>query len=224
VTVLGREWRRWATLFWIALCIAGCAGSDENDLAGRKFMLQSTIGDTPVAGAPISLEFQQRQIRVRGGCNQIDVDYSVCDGRLCSTGYSITALGRDAERHAQDDSLVSFFRSKPSFRLDGDELTVKGLGVTLLFLDREVADPDRPLMGTLWEIRIFLEGGAGGGSTVDAHPTVTFNQDGTWETRNTCGEGGGGVHRHRDHPHPFRKRPMPMTLARALTPSRSAEY
>jgi heat shock protein HslJ len=40
--------------------------------------------------------------------------------------------------------------SKPTVAVDGDTLTITADGATVTLVDKEVADPDRPLEGTTW--------------------------------------------------------------------------
>jgi heat shock protein HslJ len=42
--------------------------------------------------------------------------------------------------------------SKPSWRLNGDELTLTSGGTTITLLDRKIAEPDFPLDGIRWKV------------------------------------------------------------------------
>jgi heat shock protein HslJ len=70
----------------------------------------------------------------------------------------MTELGCDPEREAQDAWLADFLTSSPTADLAGDELTLRSDTVTITLLDQEVADPDRPLVGTTWRIDTVIAG------------------------------------------------------------------
>ena len=52
----------------------------------------------------------------------------------------------------QDTWLSAVLTSRPTVALDGDTLTLTADGAVITFVDREVADPDRPLEGTTWNV------------------------------------------------------------------------
>ena len=71
-----------------------------------------------------------------------------------------TEMGCDPELQAQDEWLMEFLQRSPSWTLDGDRLTLTAGGTEIVLLDREVADPDRPLEGTRWLVDTVISGEA----------------------------------------------------------------
>ena len=68
-------------------------------------------------------------------------------------------------------------------------LVLTGQGATLVFLDRELADPDRGLTGRLWTIDSLVDAQAVSNVPAGVVPTVTFGDDGTLTLEagcNTC--------------------------------------
>jgi heat shock protein HslJ len=61
----------------------------------------------------------------------------------------------------------------------------------LVFLDREVADPDRPLTGRLWTVDTFIQGGAAGNFPLQSAPTLAFDEDGSLQVDSGCNTGSG---------------------------------
>ena len=55
---------------------------------------------------------------------------------------------RDQEEWLYD----KFLTSKPSWRLNGDELSLNSGGTTITLLDRKIAEPDFPLDGVRWKV------------------------------------------------------------------------
>ncbi|TCC56105.1 META domain-containing protein [Kribbella pittospori] len=74
------------------------------------------------------------------------------DGRLWIDGYFTTQQGCEPPLHAQDEWLTSFLVSKPSWHLNGDQLTLTSAGTTISLLDRKIAEHDFPLDGTRWKV------------------------------------------------------------------------
>src|SRR5690606_27062509 len=70
-------------------------------------------------------------------------------------------------------------------------VTFTGDDATLVFLDRELADPDRALVGQTWTITTFIQGDIASGGAYDPPPTVEFFDDGTFEFFTTCNDGEG---------------------------------
>jgi heat shock protein HslJ len=176
-------------LAWLAAC-----GGDtpvEESLDGRTFLLESSEGFEPVAGTTVRLSFREGSLGFSAGCNSHDGEYVVRDGILIMQNLSSTEIGCDAARHAQDMLLADFMTSMPQLRRDEDQLTLTGEEITLVFLDREVADPDRPLASTEWTIDTFIEGGAASNLPLASAPTLRFEEDGSWQVDTTCNTGAG---------------------------------
>jgi heat shock protein HslJ len=176
-----------APMSWKALILAlvsvALLGSDcrkrslTDRLDGREFLLDTAEGYEPVERTRIEVDFDGKQLSAYAGCNRIEGPFRVRDERLVSDELSQTEVGCEPALHTQDDWLAAFLSSRPRISLDGHELTLRGDEATLHFRDREVADPDRPLQGTLWSIDSYSEG-----ETLlsfgSRHPALTFRDDG----------------------------------------------
>jgi heat shock protein HslJ len=181
-----------------AAVIAGCtlAGTPPA-LDGRSFLSTSvTEGgeDRPlVAGTRIRLAFQGGNIGASAGCNTMSGAYRVVDGRLVVEGSGTTEIGCDPERHAQDDWLFGFLGARPTVRLAGNDLTLEAGDTIVRLLDREVAEPDLPLVGPTWTLDSIMVM-----DTVSSVPggvvaTLSFTPDGTVAIASGCNSGGGRV-------------------------------
>jgi heat shock protein HslJ len=168
----------------IALAVVACGNGGAGgtaELDGREFLSQSVDGHTLVAGTQVRLSFERREMRAVAGCNMLGAPYDVDDGRLVvrGDGMSMTDMGCDPPRHAQDEWLARFLQASPSIELVGDELTLSTADATLHLLDRVVADPDRPLVATRWRVDTLIDGDSAS-SVPPEHPvTLVFNDDGT---------------------------------------------
>lgn len=192
-----------AKLLTLVLCLSGLWSACSKDaqepteaLDGRMFLLVSADGFEPVEGTTPSVSFEGDQLSAYAGCNHLQSRYRVTDGRLALNGIGGTEIGCFGPRSGQDDWYGAFLTSRPRLELDGDELVLRGDEATLHFLDREVANPDRPLVATLWSVSAFVENGGvfGGGGPTGATiepATLRFSADGAVEVDTGCNQGQG---------------------------------
>jgi heat shock protein HslJ len=160
-------------------------------LVGHQYLLDSATRFTPVTGTQVQIQFSDTEFGLHAGCNSLGGDYSFCDGKLCIASFGTTDIGCQPDLQTQDTWLADFFTSKPELLRDGDQLTVKSSAATLLFLDREVANPDRPLTGRTWTVDTFISGGSASNRNLSMNPTLTFNDDGTFAVFSGCNNGSG---------------------------------
>lgn len=182
---------------WLAVLavVYACGDSSEPgpraQLDGRTFLLESAQGFSPVEGTAIRLSFDKSQISFYAGCNSFSGSYSSCGDALCVQELGSTEIGCAAPLQAQDQWLAEFMTSRPSSSLDGDRLTLSAADATLAFLDREVADPDRPLTGRVWTIDTLISGDAASNVPLQASPTVSFEDVGAVQVFTSCNRGSG---------------------------------
>jgi len=130
-----------SSLAAIVLLVAGCGGDEMDALVDRDFLLQSSQGFTPVSDTRVSLHFGKGEVGFHAGCNSHSGRLTIAGDTLVVDGFGSTAIGCDGPRHTQDAWLATFLTSRPTYSLNQDELTISGESATLVFLDREVADP-----------------------------------------------------------------------------------
>lgn len=170
-------------------------GDGSHALDGREFLLESADGFTPAPDTTVRIHFDedegQPSFGFYAGCNHHSGPYEVQDGRLVLLGFGSTEIGCGEPLSMQDRILSDFFRAGPELELEGDRLTFVGESATLAFIDREVADPDRPLTGRLWTVDTFITGDAATNLPLDEPPTVRFEQEGSVEVFSGCNTGAG---------------------------------
>jgi heat shock protein HslJ len=171
-----------------SVTIEGGGTSLEEALLDRSFLLESAVGYTPAPGTTISVSFGSEGFGFSAGCNSHFGEYTLCDGKLCIQGLGSTAIGCDAAHSAQDEWLATFFTSQPQIALDGDTLTFTGVAATLVFLDRELANPDRPLTGRVWTVDTIIDNGAASNVPVSTPPTLEFLDGGTLNVFSGCND------------------------------------
>lgn len=188
--------RRLATgLALVALLTAasGCATLAPT-LAGRAFLsVAVTDGGVAwplVAGTRIRLDFRATDMGASAGCNSIGGTYRIENGRLIFEGGSMTEMGCDPDRDAQDQWLIQLLASKPALRLTGDELVLESGSIVVRLLDRKVVEPDVALVGPTWTVESIINGDAVSSVPNGATATLVFNGDGTMTINAGCNQGG----------------------------------
>ncbi len=175
--------------------LLSCGDGGDAGLAGRTFLLESADGFSAVSGTTVRLSFSEDELSLSAGCNSMSGAYRVQGTKLVLSGLGSTEIGCEPALHAQDERLADFLEANPSFTLSGDRLELSAGDITLRFLDREQADPDRPLVDTHWEIDSYIENGGIGNAPASREPvstpTVHFAEDGTLHVQSTCNGGSG---------------------------------
>lgn len=185
--------------------LAGCGeqtvdGTDAatGTLAGRTFLSTGvTVDGTayPLApGSRITLTFTDGGISAQAGCNTMGADARVADGRLAVDGpLASTEMACDPALMAQDTWLADLLASGPTVALEGSTLTLTSGGTIITLLDREQADPDRPLVGTAWTLDGIVSGEAASSVPAGVTATLRLTDAGRMELTTGCNRGSGAV-------------------------------
>jgi heat shock protein HslJ len=177
----------------LAACSAAASGPP---LDGRTFLstrvLQAGVDRPLVPGTQIRLTFAgDGQLSASAGCNIFGGTYRVADGRLLVEGGGMTEMGCDEPRHAQDEWLFALLGAQPRVTLAGNELVLDQGAVQLGLLDREVAEPDLPLVGRLWTVVSVLSGDAVSSIPDGVVASLQFGADGQFQVATGCNQGSG---------------------------------
>lgn len=127
------------------LVLAACEARDADPLAGRTFIGTTVVEDGEdrplVAGTEISIAFRDGQVSASAGCNIFGGAYRIENGRLVVDGGSMTEMGCDDERSAQDEWVFAFLAAQPELRRTDNELELSTDGTVVTLIDREIAQP-----------------------------------------------------------------------------------
>ena len=181
----------------LALVAAACgddssSGADPTSppvlaIDGGTYLSTAVTGQTLVDGSRLTLFFDSERIGANAGCNSMGGSFTVEDGVLVVSDLATTEMFCDGLMD-QETWYSEFLTSKPTITQDGDTLTLASGDVTIEMLDREIADPDRPLEGTTWTIDSVITGDAVSSGMVTGSITLA---DGTATIDTGCNTGSG---------------------------------
>ena len=174
------------------------SGGMAAKLAGQEYWSTSVTEagvERPVEGvgalpgsARITLVFEGDQIRATATCNTLNAAYTVEANRLLLREIGSTQKNCVSPVWEQDEWLQRVLASGPSLVLDGHRLTLSSGTTVIEMLDRAVADPDRPLAGTQWDLDSVVRG-----ALVSSPPMpnawMVLTDDGTTTWRITGSDG-----------------------------------
>lgn len=185
---------RKGSVLGLLLVLAGCAvqgaSAPPGGPWGRTF-LSTAASRELVPGTRIELRFDDGRLSVRAGCNHIGGGTRIERDRLVVGELETTNMGCDPPRHDQDSWVAEFLRAGPAVHLSGNELVLEGAGIRIAFTDREVADPDRPLAGTVWTVDTLISGQTAASVPAGVRAFLSFAADGTVSGSGGCNQLGG---------------------------------
>lgn len=177
--------------------LLGCAGAPPAAIAGRDFLSTAISVDGAakalVPGTRIRLSFRDGDLGASAGCNLMSGSYALAGGRLAVDGLGMTEMGCDPQRHAQDEWLAAFLTSGPTVSLEGDDLLLTGAGIAIRLADRRVADPDVPLVGTVWTVDSIIVFDGVSSVPQGVFATLQLRPDGGFDVATGCNQGSGRV-------------------------------
>jgi heat shock protein HslJ len=192
-----KAWRLVALALLVATACGSRAGSGGTELNGRTYLsIAVTENGAPrplVTGTRIRLTFDQdgRRIAANAGCNHLGGQARIDAGRLVVTDLATTDMGCDRPRHDQDEWLGKLLLASPSITLTGTELVLATPTAELRLQDREVADPDRPLVGTKWVVDTLIDKDVASSIPQGAAAHLTLAADGSLAGSPGCNTMGG---------------------------------
>ena len=160
-------------------------------LEGRTFLSTVADGRVLVAGARVRLSFQGGTIGASGGCNSMSGGYVIDGDRLVVGQLATTEMACEPALMDQDRWLADLLGGA-TIALVGDTLTLAKDGVLLTLVDREVADPDRPLIGTRWVVDGLVSREAVSSVPAGVVAALTFAAERV-DVEAGCNRGGGAV-------------------------------
>lgn len=170
------------------ITVSACDADDGDPLAGRSFVSEEVGGNPPLPDATIYLGFERGEVNFDAACNAHFAPYEVEGDKLTITTeyFGATEIGCDAPRHEQDSWFADFLLQSPTFELNEARLTLSAENTAITFVDREVAFPDQPLKGTVWNLEAFISMNTVGFPASWPDTPLVFAEDGTFSIDMGC--------------------------------------
>lgn len=175
---------------------AASTGGSGGSPVGKSYLsVQVTEDGKPKELAPntrLRLDFRDGgNLGFHAGCNQMSGEVSLDGGTVTMKQYGSTEMACP-DRQAQEAWLAKLLTDSPSWKLEGDTLTLTKASTTVVLEDRKIVEPDLPIAGTKWTVDGVLAGQA-----VEHFPGMAaahFTIEGDRITGSTgCNEFGGPV-------------------------------
>lgn len=175
-------------------------GDDDLDSIEGEYLATEVTEDGArrelVPDTQIRLTLQDGTLGVNAGCNSIGGEYALVDGVLEAGAMSMTEMGCDEPRMAQDQWIAEFLSSSPTLTAVEEGFTLATDTTSITFVDASVVEPDVELVGTTWVVDTFIDGAGpdGAASSVpwDTPPTIVFEDNGFVTGTDGCNSFGYG--------------------------------
>jgi heat shock protein HslJ len=171
---------------------AASGGAGVDALDGRTFLSSGAWRDGEpvelVPGTRVRLTFEAGAIGAYAGCNSAGGPYRLDGSVLVVDELATTEMGCDPPRHDQDAWLASLLASRPTVELDGPVLRLWTATEEIELVDRAVADPDRALEGTAWELDTLLQGAAASTPPAGYEAVLLLEPDGRLSVAGSCNQ------------------------------------
>ncbi|NLG55476.1 MAG: META domain-containing protein [Rhodococcus sp.] len=166
--------------------LSACSSESEDapsaDPTGRTFISTDVEGEQIPGGGPLTVGFPESgRISATAGCNQAGGSVDLADGTLTTGPLAMTMMACIGDTANADAWMQQFLESGPQWTLDADTLTLTGENSTVTLIDKKVAQPDKPIVGTTWHVTSLISTEAIETSQAleDAAPHFTIGDDGT---------------------------------------------
>ncbi|MGC0364714.1 heat shock protein HslJ [Rhodococcus sp. 27YEA15] len=184
--------------------VTGCSSSTDSPdsseavtyPSGRTYISTAVDGEPIPGGGPLTLDFTETgRVSANAGCNTSSGSVEFTDGKLIVGTMMSTMMGCTPELLAADTWTSTLLSSTPTWRLDGDTLTIKSSASTVTFQDKKVVTPDRALVGTTWTVTSLISPDAISTSIAleTAAPQLTIAADGSVTGTTGCNRMSGQV-------------------------------
>lgn len=180
----------------LAAALLGCSSAASDGFAGRTF-IASTVTTAGAArdlvpGTSVRVTFgEDGRLGVSAGCNTMGASYGIDGATLRIDDAAMTEMACDDARMAQDEWVFALFGAAPTVVLAGDDLTLAAGDTVMRLADREVADPDLSLTGTIWRVDSIIVGDAVSSVPDGVQATLVFDVAGRVDVATGCNRGGG---------------------------------
>jgi heat shock protein HslJ len=125
-------------------------------LAGTSWTLTSLGGQPPLAGSPITANFQEDgNVAGSAGCNRYNATYEVSGDKITFRLVSSTLMACPGPVMAQEGAYLKALEQSATFKVDATQLTLFDTGGKAL---AAFAPQSMELVGTSWKVTFYNNG------------------------------------------------------------------
>lgn len=139
-----------------AACSSQADAPPEPTPMGHSYVSTEVAGTPIPGGGPLELAFDDSRLSGTAGCNRATATVDLSGGTLKTGEIATTMMACLGDRANADEWMGNLLRGAPKWSLAGDTLTLVSGNQVVTMLDRTVANPDRPLVGTNWIVRSMV--------------------------------------------------------------------
>src|SRR5690242_20537597 len=170
----------------LLLTLAACGNETPaggGSLTGNAYLSTSVTEDgkpkTLAGNTRVRLDFaDDDRLNANAGCNSMQAPVSTGGGKLTlKEPAAMTDMGCPGGRQQQDTWLLEFLQQKPSWKLDGDTLTLTTGRTTIVLTDSDVVQPNTPIDGTKWTLDGVVDHDSVSRQEAAEKAWITFNGD-----------------------------------------------
>lgn len=152
--------RRVLLVLGIVAVLASCSAHSQAPgptPMDRGFVSTNVQGAPIPGGGPLELNFADGRLAATAGCNRATAAVDLSGGTIAIGELATTMMACPSERAGADEWMASLLRARPSWTVDRYTLTITSGDRVVTLLDRTVANPDRPLLGTDWVVHSLVD-------------------------------------------------------------------
>jgi heat shock protein HslJ len=184
-----------ALAFVAAACSVGPGAQPAENVAGRQFLSTRVTENGElrplVEGTQILLAFEAVRLSANAGCNTMSGGYTITAGQLLVGDLATTMMACAQPLMTQDQWLAAFLNKRPQIQVSGTDMVLSADGTIITFMDREVAEPDQALVGTVWLLESVTANQAVTSYAVERPPQLVLAPDGKVTFTTGCNDGFG---------------------------------
>lgn len=169
----------------------GCGDGTRDRLSNHDFVSESVEGFDLVEKTQLTLSFRDANLSASAGCNSFGGTYELRGNALVVTNMWSTGIGCLGALSDQEDWYEALLTGGPTLAIEEPRLTLMAPGAKVTFLDRKIAIPDAPLVGTAWIGNGFSNGMIASVGPGSAAVTLMLGNDGRVAAHTSCEAGTG---------------------------------
>lgn len=159
-------------------------GAVGDEFLGRVFVGSEITVDgsaRPVPGGRLAIDFTEPgRVGANAGCNSMSGEMRIEGATLVVENLGSTQMGCDPTHEEMDALVAELLTARPSVEVTTEGITLRSERVSATLVDRETAEPTRPLEATVWTLDTIIDGETASTVPDTSEPLTLTLADGTF--------------------------------------------